>query len=53
MWDMVKRSNICRIVIPEGEERGDGAETIFEEIILRGLQNDERQLLTDSRYLEP
>lgn len=30
----------------------NGAETIFEEIILRVLQNDERQQLTDSKNLE-
>ena len=33
LWDDVKRTNICVIGVPEGEEREKGKEKIFEEII--------------------
>lgn len=48
---MVKRCDVGRIGVLN-EERENGAEAIFEEIILRVLQNDERQQLTDSKNLE-
>lgn len=48
---MVKRCDVGRIGVLN-EERENGVEAIFEEIILRVLQNDERQQLTDSKNLE-
>ena len=34
LWDNIKRSNICIIGVPEGEEREKGPKKIFEVIIV-------------------
>ena len=37
LWDSVKRTNIRIIGVPEGEEREQGTEKIFQEIIADGV----------------
>uniref|UniRef100_A0A5G2QLX4 L1 transposable element RRM domain-containing protein n=1 Tax=Sus scrofa TaxID=9823 RepID=A0A5G2QLX4_PIG len=39
LWDNVKRTNICIIGVPEGEEREKGTEKIFQEIIAENFPN--------------
>ena len=39
LWDNVKRTNICIIGVPEGEERGKETEKIFQEIIAENFPN--------------
>lgn len=51
MWGIPKRSNTCKVGLPE-RKRENGTEAVFEDIILRILQNDESQQLTDSKNLE-
>ena len=46
LWDNVKRSNICIIGVPEGEEREKGTEKIFQEIIAKNFPNMGKQPLT-------
>jgi len=37
--DYIKHSNICIIGVPEGEERGKGAENISEDTIAKNFSN--------------
>ena len=39
LWDNVKRTNICIIRVPEGEEKEKGKEKIFQEIIAKNFPN--------------
>uniref|UniRef100_A0A5G2R9L7 L1 transposable element RRM domain-containing protein n=2 Tax=Sus scrofa TaxID=9823 RepID=A0A5G2R9L7_PIG len=39
LWDNVKRTNICIIGVPEGEEREKETEKIFQEIIAENFPN--------------
>ena len=46
LWDNVKRTNICIIRVPEGEEREKGTEKIFQEIIAKNFPNMGKEPLT-------
>ena len=46
LWDNVKRTNICIIGVPEGEEREKGTEKIFQEIIAENFPNMGKEPLT-------
>ena len=46
LWDYFKRTNICIIGVPEGEEREKGPEKIFEEIIVENFPNMEKETAT-------
>ena len=46
LWDNVKRTNICIIGVPEGQEREKGPEKIFEEIIVKNFPNMGKELAT-------
>ena len=39
LWDNIKHTNILIIRVPEGEERENGPEKIFEEIIAENFPN--------------
>ena len=39
LWDNVKRTSICIIGVPEGEEREKGTEKVFQEIIDENFPN--------------
>ena len=43
LWDNIKRTNICIIGVPKGEEREKGSKKIFEEIILKTSLTWERK----------
>ena len=45
LWDNVKRTNICIIEVPEGEEREE-TEKIFQEIIAKNFPNMGKESLT-------
>ena len=49
LWDNIKGSNICIIGVPEGEEREEGAENIFENIIAENSPNLGREINIRSR----
>ena len=46
LWDNVKRTNICIIGVPEGEEREKGTEKIFQEVIAENFPNMGKEPLT-------
>ena len=46
LWDNIKRSNICTIGVPEGEEREKGPDKIFEEIIVKNFPNMGKEIAT-------
>ena len=46
LWNNIKRTNICVIGVPEGEEREKGTEKIFEEIIAENFPNMGKESLT-------
>ena len=46
LWDNIKGSNICIIGVPEGEEREEGAENIFENIIAENSPNLGKETVT-------
>ena len=46
LWDNIKRTNICIIGVPEGEEREKGAEKICQEIIAKNFSNMGKESLT-------
>ena len=39
LWDNIKCSNPCIIRVPEGEERENGTENIFEKIMVKNCPN--------------
>ena len=45
-WDNIKHTNICIIGVPEEEERDEGAENIFEEIIVKNFPNMGKEIAT-------
>ena len=46
LWDNIKRNNIRIIGVPEGEERKEGPEKIFEEIIVDKFPNVGKEIAT-------
>ena len=46
LWDNVKRTNICIIGVPEGEEREKGTENLFQEIIAKNFAHMGKEPLT-------
>ena len=46
LWDNVKRTNICIIGVPEGQEREKGTEKIFQEIIAKSIPHMGKEPLT-------
>ena len=46
LWDNVKRTNICIIGVPEGEEREKGTEKIFQGKIAKNFPNMGKEPLT-------
>ena len=46
LWDNVKRTNICITGVPEGEEREEETEKIFQEIIAENFPNMGKESLT-------
>ena len=46
LWDNIKRTNICIIGVPEGEEREKGPKKIFEEIIVKNFPNMGTEIAT-------
>ena len=45
LWDNIKHMNICVIGVPEGEERENGPEKIFEEIIAENFPNVGKEIV--------
>ena len=45
LWD-IKRTNIHIIGVPEGEEREEGLEKLFEEIIVENFPNMGKEIAT-------
>ena len=39
LWDTKRRANLCIIGIPEGEEREEEIENVFEEIMAENFPN--------------
>ena len=46
LWDNIKHNNICIIGVPEREEREEGPEKIFEEIIVENSPNMGKEIAT-------
>uniref|UniRef100_A0A8D2BEY2 L1 transposable element RRM domain-containing protein n=1 Tax=Sus scrofa TaxID=9823 RepID=A0A8D2BEY2_PIG len=46
LWDNIKRTNICIIGVPEGEEREKETEKIFQEIITKNFPTIGKEPLT-------
>ena len=46
--DPIKCNNICLIRVPEGEERENGAENVFEDIITEKFSNLRKKTYSDS-----
>ena len=46
LWDKIKRTNICIIGVPEGEEREKGPKRISEEIIVENFPNMGKEVAT-------
>ena len=51
-WNNIKCTNICIIVVPEGEEREEGPEKIFEEIIAENFTNMEKEIANQVQETE-
>ena len=52
LWGNIKCTNICIIVVPEGEEREEGPEKIFEEIIAENFTNMEKEIANQVQETE-
>ena len=52
LWDNIKRTNICIIGVPEGEEREKGPEKIFEEIIVKNFPNMGKEIATEAQEVQ-
>ena len=52
IWDNIKRTNICIIGVPEGEEREKGPENISEEIIVRNFPNMGKEIGTQLQEVQ-
>ena len=46
LWDNIKRTNICIIGVPEGEESEKEPKKIFEEIIVKNFPNMAKEMGT-------
>ena len=46
LWDNIKHTNIRIIGVPEEEEKEEGSEKIFEEIIVENFPNMGREIAT-------
>ena len=53
LWDNVKCTNIRIIGVPEGEERENGPEKIFEEIIAENFLNIGKEIIIQEAYRVP
>ena len=49
LWDNIKCTNVCIVGVPEGEEREEGPEKIFEVIIVEKFPNMGKDIATKSR----
>ena len=52
LWDNIKCNNICSIGVPEGEEREEGPEKIFEEIIVKNFPNVGKEIATQVQEIQ-
>ena len=52
LWDNIKCTNIRIIRVPEEEERKNGYEKIFEEIIVENFPNMEKEIIKSKRHKE-
>ena len=52
LWDNIKRTNICIIGVPEGEEREKGPEKIFKEIIAKNFPNMGKETPTQGQEVQ-
>ena len=50
--DPIKCNNICLIRVPEGEERENGAENVFEDIITEKFSNLRKKTYSDPEGTE-
>ena len=51
LWDNIKKANLCIIGIPEGEEKENGIENIFEEIMAKNFPNLKESRLSEMGHL--
>ena len=49
LWDNVEHNNICIIGVPEGEEREEGPQKIYEEIIVENFPNMGKETATQAQ----
>ena len=49
-WDNITRTNIWIIGVPEEEEKKEGYEKIFEEIIVENFPNMEKEIVKSKRH---
>ena len=52
LWDNIKRTNICIIGVPEGEEREKGPEKILEEFIVENFPNMGKEIIKSRKHKE-
>ena len=52
LWDLIKRTNIWIIEVPEEEEKKKGYEKFFEEIIVENFLNMEKKIVKSKRCKE-
>ena len=52
LWDNIKRNNIRIIAVPGGEEREEGPEKIFQEIIVENLCNMGEEIATQVQEVQ-
>ena len=49
LWDNIQRTNIRIIGVPEDEQKKEGTEKIFEEIIVENFPNMGKEIVNQSR----
>ena len=52
-WNVIKRTNIRIIGVPEEEEGKKGTEKIFEEIIVENFPNMRKEIVKSQKNREP
>ena len=52
LWNNIKRTNICIIGVPEGEEKEKSPEKIFEDIIAENFPNTRKETLKSRKSRE-
>ena len=52
LWDNMKHNNIRIIGVPEGEERNNGPEIIFEDIIFENFLNMGKEIATQVQEVQ-